>query len=115
MNGRRYSKIRERALAERLREVFDVVNDQCFDGKLEVGSIEFRKMNDALAKVITWGVDRKPTIRIHSRLRWCLKLCCHELLHEMVHLAKPEVKHGEEMELEIIKLKHVACIDGNAW
>lgn len=105
----------ELVTSPRMQEIFDIINQRCYRGRLKVGKIGFRPLT-SLAMIAWYPKKRKlPNIFIHSRLRWSEKLCYQELLHEMVHLGNPRLKHGEKFYRRIISLKRVGSLDGDAW
>src|SRR6266567_3051772 len=60
-----------------------------------------------------FGTDGSSCVRaiicIHPLLAKHYKLLCRELLHEIVHIAWPKLKHGAEFERRMIRIR-AACI-----
>ena len=53
----------------------------------------------------------RAAISIDPRLIWCEKLFVRELLHEVVHLGRPDLEHGVEFEREMLRVRE--CLGGD--
>jgi hypothetical protein len=72
--------------------------------------VTFEALRDGLARINydqRGGIARNVEIRINSRVRWSTKLCLREVAHELAHLLRPQMDHGERFERVIVKVKAV--------
>jgi hypothetical protein len=81
--------------------IYKLVNEGVYLGRLPRPKFEFMHM-DSFATVCK--TKRRATITIHVCLLWRGKLVLRELIHEIVHVARPRLKHGPRFWGEMMRV-----------